>query len=120
MKKILIVEDDFHIQDIFKIIFKSYGYETICIDTAEAIDELTSLPDVIIMDKQLPRMSGVDACKRLKENPETQSIPVIMISATSGVKEAAALAGANDYIEKPFNMHIILKKVADLFKEEHV
>jgi DNA-binding response OmpR family regulator len=119
MKKILIVEDDPYIQDIFKIIFKSYGYETFCIDTAEALDTVQTLPDIIIMDKQLPGISGVEGCKRLKAKAETQHIPVIMISATAGVQQAAALAGADDYIEKPFNMHIILKKVADFFKEEH-
>jgi CheY-like chemotaxis protein len=120
MKKILIVEDDFYIQDIFKIIFKSYGYEAACVDTAEAIDTLQGTPDIIIMDKQLPGMSGVDACKRLKQNPETHNIPVIMISATAGVQQAAISAGADDYLEKPFNMHLILKKVSAFFNKAHV
>jgi CheY-like chemotaxis protein len=119
MKKILIVEDDLHIQDIFRIIFNSYGYETIGVSSAEAIDSLQGLPDIIIMDKQLPRRSGVEACKRLKEKAETQKIPVILISASSGVQHAAELAGADDYLEKPFNMHVILKKVAELLKPQH-
>jgi CheY-like chemotaxis protein len=119
MKKILIVEDDFYIQDIFKIIFKSYGYEAVCVDAAEAIDTMQDTPDIIIMDKQLPHMSGIEACKRLKQNPETQNIPVIMISATAGIQQAALAAGADDFLEKPFNMHLILKKVSAFFNEAH-
>ena len=115
MRKVLIVEDDPHIQDIFKIIFKSHGYEIECIDRGEMIADVKNIaPDVIILDKQLPGISGISVCKGLKENQETRNIPVIMISAFSGAKDAAIAAGANSYIEKPFNMHIILKKVSEL------
>ena len=115
MKKVLIVEDDLDIQDIFKIIFQSYGYQVECIADAESLVERKgSFADVVILDKQLPSMSGVDACKQLKAREDTRSIPVILISATSGVEEAARQAGADDYLEKPFNMHVILKKVSAL------
>jgi DNA-binding response OmpR family regulator len=113
MSKILIVEDDLHIQDIFKIIFKSHGYEVDCVDRGELIANVNP-PDVIILDKQLPGVNGVTVCKNLKADDKTRNIPVIMISALTGTKEAALAAGADDYIEKPFNMHIILKKVSEL------
>ena len=119
MKKILIVEDDLHIQDIFKIIFKSYGYVVECIDNADVLREMHNCwPDIIILDKQLPGINGVEACKRLKANPETKNIPVIMISATEGVKDAAFIAGADDYLEKPFTMHILLRKVTTYLKKQ--
>jgi DNA-binding response OmpR family regulator len=115
MNKILIVEDDIHIQDIFKIIFNSHGYAVECVDSGEKLYK-TDLhwPDVIILDKKLPGISGIEACKRLKANADTKIIPVIMISALSGVREAALRAGADDYIEKPFTMHTLLDKVAGL------
>ncbi|MBT1706087.1 response regulator [Chryseosolibacter indicus] len=119
MKKVLIVEDDLDIQDVFKIIFSSYGYQVECLDNGKSLCERKgNWPDVIILDKQLPGVNGVEACKMLKANEATSNIPVIMISATSGVDKAAATAGADDYLEKPFNMHVILKKVAGLFKEQ--
>jgi len=115
MKKILIVEDDIYIQDIFKIIFKSNGYIVECRLDGEMIGDINNIaPDIIILDKQLPGISGIDLCKKLKADASTSTIPVIIISALPGVKEAALTAGADDYIEKPFNMHIILKKVSTL------
>jgi DNA-binding response OmpR family regulator len=118
MKKILIVEDDEDIQDIFEIIFKSYGYQVECIDNGKTLCERSDdWPDAIILDKQLPGMSGVEACRFLKLKPETKNIPIIMISATSGVEKAAEDAGADDFLEKPFNMHVIIKKVEALLKK---
>jgi DNA-binding response OmpR family regulator len=117
MRKILIVEDDLDIQDIFRIIFTTYGYEVECISNGKSLVEKNGdWPDAIVLDKQLPGMSGVDACKILKAKQDTKNIPVIMISATSGIEQAARNAGADDFLEKPFNMDSILKKVATLLR----
>jgi DNA-binding response OmpR family regulator len=118
MKKILIIEDDKDIQDVFKIIFSSFGYKVDCMADGLAVVEMTgNWPDAIILDKQLPGLNGVDVCKTLKSRHQSHDIPVLMISATSGVEQAAKLAGADDYLEKPFNMHIILKKVNALIEQ---
>jgi DNA-binding response OmpR family regulator len=118
MKKILIVEDDLDIQDVFRIIFTSYGYQVECIDNGKTIFENNGdWPDAIILDKQLPGINGIDACKLLKANNETKNIPVIMISAASGIETIARSAGADDFLEKPFNMNIILTKVGSLLKQ---
>ncbi len=115
MKTILIVEDDKDIQDIFRIIFTSFGYNVEAVETGtEVINRKSNFPDAIILDKQLPGINGVDVCRILKSQDETKAIPVIMISATSGVEQAAKTAGADDFLEKPFNMHVILKKVSAL------
>jgi DNA-binding response OmpR family regulator len=117
MKKILIVEDDLDIQDIFRLVFENHGYEVECVDNGKAVFRPRNhWPDAIILDKQLPLMSGMDACARLKSGEQTRHIPVIMISATAGVQEAARLAGADDYLEKPFSMHMILKKIEDVLR----
>lgn len=115
MKTILIVEDDRDIQDIFRIIFTSFGYNVESVESGtQVVNKRDRLPDAIILDKQLPGMSGVEICRILKAQEETKHIPVLMISATSGVQEAARIAGADDFLEKPFNMHVILKKVSTL------
>lgn len=115
MKKILIVEDDLHIQDIFKIIFETYGYQVECMDNGETlVKRKTNWPDAIILDKQLPGMSGVEACKFLKSQSWSKNIPVILITASGDVAQAAKIAGADDYCEKPFEMQNILGKVSRL------
>jgi DNA-binding response OmpR family regulator len=120
MKKILIVEDDLDIQDIFRIIFTSKGYEVECNDRGLPISERQRhLPDLIILDKKLPDISGVEACRILKSKNNTRHIPVILISAAPGIAADARVAGADDFMEKPFNMQMILKKVSKLFKQQH-
>jgi DNA-binding response OmpR family regulator len=119
MKKILIVEDDLDIQDIFKIIFASNGYEVECNDRALLISERQrDLPDLVILDKQLPDISGLEACRILKSKNSTRHIPVILISATPGIAADARAAGADDFMEKPFNMQMILRKVSKLLKQQ--
>jgi DNA-binding response OmpR family regulator len=115
MKRILIVEDDKDIQDVFKIIFSSFGYKAECVaDGSNVVNIQNNWPDAIVLDKQLPGLNGVEVCKILKSKEESRHIPIIMISAASGIEEAAKLAGADDFLEKPFNMHVILKKVSSL------
>jgi DNA-binding response OmpR family regulator len=121
MKKILIVEDDLSIQDIFRIIFETYGYDVECMDKGETLYEKKgNWPDAIILDKQLPGISGIEACRFLKNQSVSKDIPVILITASSGIRDAARAAGADDYFEKPFDMQTILKKVSHLIKKDSV
>lgn len=121
MKKILIVEDDVNIQDVFRIIFRSYGYQVECIGNGkELLDRKTNWPDVIILDVQFTGLSGTDVCRHLKACEETRHIPVIMISASTGLETLARNSGADDFIEKPFNMHIILNKVFNLLQKNTI
>jgi CheY-like chemotaxis protein len=120
MKRILIVEDDAAIQDIFKVIFETYGYSVQCIDdAAKLIGKKFDRPDAIIMDRQLPGVDGVEACRYLKSQPSTKEIPVILITAGEGISQAAQLAGADDFFQKPFDMKSILNKVSDLIASQH-
>jgi CheY-like chemotaxis protein len=120
MKRILIVEDDLAIQDIFKIIFETYGYEVECVDNGkELISRNGNWPDAIILDKQLPGIDGVEACRHLKSQTTTKNIPVILITASSGITQAAKLAGADDFAEKPFDMKSMVKKVSMLIDKSH-
>jgi DNA-binding response OmpR family regulator len=118
MKKILIVEDDAAIQDIFRIIFETYGFAVECIDNGKAVCERTSnWPDAIILDKQLPGIDGVKVCQHLKSQAVSKHIPVILITASNEIEKSAKLAGADDFSEKPFDMKSIVGKVNQLIEK---
>jgi DNA-binding response OmpR family regulator len=121
MKKILIVEDDAAIQDIFKIIFETYGFQVECIDNGNVLFERnTNWPDAIILDKQLPGLDGVKVCQHLKSQASSKNIPVILITASNEIEKSAKLAGADDYSEKPFDMKSIVAKVNRLIEKREL
>lgn len=116
--RILIVEDDPGIQDIFSIIFSRAGYEAEIKSGGE--DLLTndfSLPDVFLIDKQLAGTSGLDICRHLKGQFNTRDIPLIMISASPDIETLSQQAGADAYIEKPFNIDRLLSLVRSMLPE---
>jgi DNA-binding response OmpR family regulator len=111
-KRILIADDDAGIRDIFKIIFEKAGYE---IDLKEDASDLLKnnffLPDIFLIDKLLSGIDGLAICRYLKSNPKTCNIPVIMISASPDIGIQSAKAGADDFIEKPFDLNYLLEVV---------
>jgi len=107
--KVCIVEDDESIQDVLRIILRRAGYEATIYSTGKPIlDHTYSTPDVFLIDKQLPGVDGLTVCKHLKGDQETKAIPVIMMSAYPNVDELSILAGADDFIEKPFRIDGLL------------
>jgi DNA-binding response OmpR family regulator len=111
-KKILVADDDPGIRDIFKIIFEKAGYEVEIKDNPIDIYKNNFfLPDLFLIDKLLSGYDGLDVCRYLKDNPTTSHIPVIMISASPDIGILSAQAGADDFIEKPFDLNYILQVV---------
>ena len=120
-QRICIVEDDESIQDILKIILQNAGYETIIFPDGHPIMENNySFPDLFLLDKQLQDIDGLIICEYLKSNNHTKEIPVVMMSAYPNVKELALCAGANDFIEKPFAMSLLLKTIKTLLQRQTV
>jgi DNA-binding response OmpR family regulator len=112
VKSILIVEDDDSILDVLRIILNNAGYKTILYsDGRGVISGQFESPDLFLLDKQLSGLDGLDICKHLKENPRTKDIPIIMVSANPQIATLSIEAGANDYIEKPFTIELLLRKV---------
>ncbi len=68
-------------------------------------------PICFLLDKQLSGHDGLNVCKFLKNQPSTKNIPVIIVSATPGISKLAFEAGADDFIEKPFQIKDLLKLV---------
>jgi two-component system cell cycle response regulator DivK len=77
------------------------------------------LPQLILMDVQLPKMSGLDATRTLKADPRTKDIPIIVITsfALSGDREKAAAAGADSYLAKPYSPRELLALVRQYLPE---
>ena len=112
-KKILITDDDEGVQDIFKLIFERAGYHVDIYGEASSILENNyNCPDLFLLDRQLSGQDGLKVCKFLKSQSHTKDIPVIIVSATPGIAKMAQEAGADDFIEKPFQMKELLNVVA--------
>ena len=111
-KRILVVDDDPGIQDIFTIIFEKAGYAIeIKKDGEDVLKNKFTFPDLFLVDKQLSGYSGLDVCRHLKSQEQTKDIPVVMISAAPDIGALSQQAGADSYIEKPFEIKDLLKVV---------
>ena len=79
-------------------------------------------PDLILLDIMMPRMSGIEVCRRLKEDPATADIPVVMVTALNelGDIERAVAAGTDDFLSKPINKLELLTRVKSLLRVRHL
>ena len=116
---ILHVEDNADNRQIVRDLFSALGYRIVEAEDGLSGVEMASLManelDLILMDIQLPRMSGYDAVRAIKNNKEIRNIPIIVITsyALSGDDRKAFEAGADDYIAKPYKPRELRKKVED-------
>ena len=112
MKTILVADDDEGIQDIFKIILERAGYTVdVHSEVLSILENDYKIPDLFLLDRQLSGHDGLNICRFLKNQPNTKNIPVIIVSATPQVGKMALDAGADGYIEKPFEMKNLLNVV---------
>ncbi|MGF7072865.1 response regulator [Mucilaginibacter sp. 3215] len=112
-KKIMIADDDPGIVDAMEMLLEFEGYEvTSTVDGTTVLDMKDELPDLLLLDIWMSGEDGRDICKKLKQDKLTKDIPVIMISASRDIRDSAMMAGADDFLAKPFDMNELLKKVA--------
>ena len=110
--KILVADDDSSIRDIFKIILAKAGYDIeVKEDANEIFKNNFKVPDLFLIDKLLSGVDGLEVCRYLKNNPHTCDIPVVMVSASPDIGVSAMKAGADDFIEKPFDLAHLLKVI---------
>lgn len=127
--KVLIVEDDEAIAAMLRYNLKSEGFSVEHADDGEEALQLVNeqKPDIILLDWMLPSISGIEVCRRLRQNEKTRNIPIIMVTARS--EESDKLMGldygADDYITKPFSpaelvarMRAVLRRIRPAFSEE--
>ncbi len=115
-KSVLIVEDNEKTMRLVRDVLNASGYSTYCaLNGKEGIEiALEKLPDLIIMDIQMPVMGGIEATKILKETNVTKKIPVIALTsyAMKGDREKLMNEGFDGYLSKPFNMEEFLNIVS--------
>ena len=116
-KQILIVEDQEDNRRILRDLFASAGYKLIEAESGEdaLLALATSRPDLILMDIQLPAMDGYEATRRIRANPELNSIPIIAVTsyALAGDEAKALATGCNAYVSKPYSPRALLAKVRE-------
>ncbi len=114
-KKVLIVEDNELNMKLFNDLLEAHGYITFQTrDGMEAMNMArTHQPDLIVMDIQLPEVSGLDITKWLKDDPELKRIPVIAVTAFAmkGDEEKIREGGCEDYIAKPISVTKFLETI---------
>jgi len=127
--KMLIVEDEEALLDLLKFNFNKEGYK---IDTATdgetALEKiLYKPPDIIILDWMLPKLSGIELCRRIRKNKEHKNIPIIMLTAKGEEEDKlrGLETGADDYITKPFSVNelvarvkAVLRRIRPMFVDE--
>jgi len=116
--KILVVEDEESLLKLESILFTSKGYRVTGVrDGRAALESIAQgRPDLVVLDVMLPLLDGFEVCRAIKENPETCSIPVVMLTAkkSSTDLERGRLAGADAYITKPFKSVKVLEVIEGL------
>ncbi len=114
-QRVLVVDDEEDLLELVRYNLSKEGFQVRCVATGEdAIQEAKSfLPDVILLDLMLPAVDGLGVCKILKGNPQTQQIPIMMLTAKT--EEADVVSGlelgADDYITKPFSPRVLLARL---------
>lgn len=113
MKRILIVDDDHIICEMLEYFFEHKGYKVHIIEKFENNFKNLKLPevDLILLDKRLGNLDGTLLCEKIKSSYVTSKIPIIMMSALESAKKGCLLAGADDFLEKPFEIQNMLFKV---------
>ena len=114
-EQILVVDDEEDILELVRFNLSKEGYQVICAATGEKAVEIarSGLPDLVVLDLMLPGMDGLEVAKFLKNDPETQNIPIIMLTAKGEESDVVTglELGADDYITKPFSPRILVARV---------
>lgn len=120
--KILIVDDEPDVVELLSYTFRQEGYSIAASETGrQAVAKAQAwLPDLILLDLQLPEMDGFEVCKILRRDTATAAIPIIMVTArTSEIDRILGLEfGADDYVIKPFSPRELVLRVKNLLKRK--
>lgn len=116
---ILIAEDHLDSREALGALLEAFGFRVIAaVNGAEAVDLARNRrPDLILMDIMMPELDGFEATRRLRGFDETRDIPIITLTAMDGARSLALDAGANDFLTKPINSGVLLKKVRSWLNE---
>ncbi|HEY75990.1 MAG TPA: response regulator [Thermoflexia bacterium] len=121
MTKILVAEDEKDIRELIAFTLRFAGYDVVLANNgAEALEKVDKeKPALVLLDVRMPKMTGYEVCRRLKENPETENIPVVFLSAKGQDREVQEgyESGAIDYIIKPFVPDELIAQVKRILEQ---
>ena len=121
---ILVVDDDQQNLELVQAYLEDIECETLAArDGIEALELVAQAkPDLILLDVMMPKMSGFEVCRRLKNDPETRNIPVIMVTALNefGDIERGIDSGTDDFVSKPINKLELLTRIRTMLKLKHL
>ncbi len=118
--RVLIADDNEANVELLEAYLGGLDLETaIAVDGQDTLDKVTSFqPHLILLDIMMPKLSGFEVCQRLKSNPATSSIMILMVTALNelGDIERAVEAGTDDFLSKPVNKVELIKRVENMLK----
>ncbi len=121
---VCVVEDDPSIQRLLRRMLEAEGYRVVCVADGEVGLRVIAehQPDLVLLDLTMPRMDGFEVCRRLRKDPRTVALPVIILTAHSTVEDmvAALDAGADDFVTKPFQQQELLARMRSAFRMRQV
>ena len=121
-KRVLVVDDERHIVRLVQVNLERQGYEVLtAYDGVECLEKAKAeKPDLIVLDVMMPRMDGFEALQRLKSDPETNHIPVIMLTARAQDRDVLQgyQYGADLYLTKPFSPLELISLVKRVFESQ--
>jgi two-component system alkaline phosphatase synthesis response regulator PhoP len=118
------VDDEIYIVHILEFTLTMEGYEVLtAVDGEEAIRKVEQeRPDLVVLDIMMPKMDGYEVCRRLRQDEEFRTLPVILLSAKGRPidRETGLEVGADDYMVKPFSPRRLLEKIRDLLQRQEL
>jgi two-component system alkaline phosphatase synthesis response regulator PhoP len=121
---ILVVDDNQQNLELLQVYLEDVDCQTIpACDGPEALEIIAKdPPDLVLLDVMMPKMSGFEVCRRIKNDPKTSDIPVIMVTALSefGDIERAIDSGTDDFLSKPVNKLELLTRIKTMLKLKHL
>src|SRR3954470_21921523 len=121
---VLIVDDNLQNIELLQAFLESLPVKLVTahdgVEALEAVDRYN--PDLILLDIMMPRMSGFQVCRRLKSDPKTRDIQILMVTALNelGDIEQASECGTDDFVSKPVNKFELLTRVKSLLRVRHL
>jgi two-component system alkaline phosphatase synthesis response regulator PhoP len=120
MRQVLIVEDETEIAELIEFHLRREGLSARIVASGRAALEAIRMeaPDIVILDLMLPDLDGLEVCRRIRQNPEINAVPILMVSAKG--EEADIVTGlelgADDYVTKPFSTKVLVARVRNILR----
>lgn len=115
---ILVVDDEPNTRAFLRLTLEMSGYEIHeAVDGVDALEKIEALePDLVLLDVMMPRMDGLEVCRRVRQNPKTTDLPIVIVSAKTSVEATrqGLDAGASRYLTKPVTRDNLLETIREI------